>query len=88
MDNFLFHIYNNLLTGDQSAGEVEHVRVASARDAGDATKTAKRTKSVVIPTRPGGTRWVQHMNRALVNISRSYHTIALHLTQVSKFCLN
>ena len=48
------------------------------------SKKTRRKKNVLIPTRPGGTRFVGHLNTALKNIIRSYHPIALHLTQVSE----
>ena len=37
---------------------------------------------VLMPTRPGGTRWVKHTNRALTNLIASYRYIITHLTQV------
>ena len=48
------------------------------------SKKTGRKKDVLIPTRPGGTRFVGHLNTALKNIIHSYHPIALHLTQVSE----
>ena len=41
-------------------------------------------KKVVMLTRPGGTRFVQHTHDSLNNLSRSYKAIVLHLTQVIK----
>ena len=40
---------------------------------------------VRIPVRAGGTRWVQHTTKALMNISKSFPYLVLHLTQVSFF---
>ncbi len=59
--------------------------ITETPDPGDAAEnnvTADATKNnVLMPTRPGGTRWLQHTNKALSNILRSFHYLVLHMTQ-------
>ena len=40
-------------------------------------------KTILLPTRVGGTRWLPQTKRALTNFLHSYGVIATHLSQVS-----
>ena len=40
-------------------------------------------KSVVLPTRVGGTRWVGHMKLAMETFLKGYEAFVLHLGQVN-----
>jgi hypothetical protein len=44
-------------------------------------------EKIVLPTRIGGTRWVSHLKRAIVNYLAGYHAISEHLHQVIKYTL-
>ena len=41
---------------------------------------------VLIPTRVGGTRWLSHLQTALMHFLRGYKAITQHLKQVLNFC--
>ena len=43
---------------------------------------AKKSR-ILMPTRPGGTRWLQHTTRALTTIIKEYRHLVLHMTQVN-----
>ena len=72
------------IRGSRSGGNVEEMDHDQQDAATSASLTpGKGAKRVLIPTRPGGTRWVQHTVRAITNLTKSYRAIVLHMTQVS-----
>ena len=77
---------------------VQHINIRSSRSNEDTEpESAKELeagpdsapkRAVLMPTRPGGSRWVQHTTRALNNIRRSYKCLVLHMTQVILILFN
>ena len=68
-----------VLPGSRSLG---FMRSCGTSQSDNCSADRANVSKVLMPTRPGGTRWVKHTNRALTNLIASYRYIVTHLTQV------